>query len=351
MITISLCMIVRDESKVLARCLNSVADLVDEIIIVDTGSADHTKAIAKQYTEHVYDFPWIDDFAAARNASFEKATMDYCMWLDADDVLDESERQKFRQMKEIMNNTADVVMLPYRSGEAFFCYRERLLRRMANFRWKGRVHEAITPSGNIIYGNAAITHHSEKEQLSDRNLQIYKAMIQAGEPFTPRDQYYYGRELHDHQYYEDAVQMFQQFLCNPDGWYINKVDACRLLANCYNRSNKDDLVLPILLQALQYDVPSSGICCDIGAFFLQQAQYRQAIWWYEKALTCKNHPQQGGFIAQDETGYIPAIQLCVCYDCIGQPQQAKQYNELAAQYHPDAEAVQYNRDYFKQKEI
>ena len=70
MITISLCMIVKNEEKVLARCLDSIADLMDEIIIVDTGSSDNTKEIAKKYTDKIYDFAWIDDFSAARNYSF-----------------------------------------------------------------------------------------------------------------------------------------------------------------------------------------------------------------------------------------------------------------------------------------
>ncbi len=77
MIEISLCMIVKNEEKVLGRCLDSIADLMDEIIIVDTGSTDRTKEIAKKYTEHIYDFEWIDDFSAARNFSFSKATKDY----------------------------------------------------------------------------------------------------------------------------------------------------------------------------------------------------------------------------------------------------------------------------------
>ena len=70
MITISLCMIVKNEEKILARCLDSVADLMDEIIIVDTGSADRTKDIAARYTKHIYDFQWVDDFSAARNYAF-----------------------------------------------------------------------------------------------------------------------------------------------------------------------------------------------------------------------------------------------------------------------------------------
>ena len=77
MITISLCMIVKNEEKLLARCLDSIADLMDEMIIVDTGSTDRTKEIAARYTDKIYDFSWIGDFAAARNFAFSKASMEY----------------------------------------------------------------------------------------------------------------------------------------------------------------------------------------------------------------------------------------------------------------------------------
>ena len=88
--TISLCMIVKDEEMHIARCLESVADLVDEIIVVDTGSSDRTVEIASQYTTNIYFYPWREDFSEARNYSFSKASMEFCMWMDADDILEES---------------------------------------------------------------------------------------------------------------------------------------------------------------------------------------------------------------------------------------------------------------------
>ena len=84
MVTISLCMIVKNEEKILARCLDSIGDLVDEIIIVDTGSEDGTMEIAARYTDKVYDFKWSQDFAEARNFSFSKAKCDYIYSADAD---------------------------------------------------------------------------------------------------------------------------------------------------------------------------------------------------------------------------------------------------------------------------
>ena len=90
MASVSLCMIVRNEEQVLGRCLSCVKDFADEIIIVDTGSTDKTKEIASLFTDQIYDFPWIDDFAAARNFAFQKGAGDYLFWLDADDVITES---------------------------------------------------------------------------------------------------------------------------------------------------------------------------------------------------------------------------------------------------------------------
>ena len=70
MISVSLCMIVKNEEDVLERCLKSVAGLVDEIIIVDTGSTDRTREIATHFTNQIFDFPWQDDFSAAGTKPF-----------------------------------------------------------------------------------------------------------------------------------------------------------------------------------------------------------------------------------------------------------------------------------------
>src|SRR5664280_1682563 len=103
--TISLCMIVKNEEETLARCLKSVIGIADEIVIVDTGSTDKTKEIAKKYTDCLYDFEWVDDFSGARNFSFEKATMDYILWMDADDVLADTDKSKFIQLKKEFNES------------------------------------------------------------------------------------------------------------------------------------------------------------------------------------------------------------------------------------------------------
>ena len=142
--TISLCMIVKDEEAHIARCLDSVADLVDEIIVVDTGSTDRTVEIVSAYPAQLYFHPWNDDFSEARNASFSRASMDYCMWMDADDVLEEEQRGAFLELKRTLPPETDVVMMRYHTafdeaGSPTFSYfRERWIRNSPQYRWWAR---------------------------------------------------------------------------------------------------------------------------------------------------------------------------------------------------------------------
>ena len=96
MISITLCMIVKNEQSILERCLISYAGTYDELIIVDTGSTDSTKDIAHKYTDKVYDYKWCDDFAAARNYAFSLASCDYIFSADADEILDERNNQALK---------------------------------------------------------------------------------------------------------------------------------------------------------------------------------------------------------------------------------------------------------------
>lgn len=241
MITISLCMIVKDEEEVLERCLQSAKDIVDEIIIVDTGSTDQTKEIAAKFTSQIYDFPWIDDFAAARNEAFSKATMQYCMWLDADDVILPEEKKKILQLKETLSPDTDMVMMKYHTGfdeqgkPTFSYYRERMIRKGAGFSWEGAVHEVISPSGNIHYSDAAITHKKEKTGDPDRNLRIFEKMQSEGRVLDARQQFYYARELYYHQKYQNAIEALEEYLSKEAGWLENQIDACRILSSCYAR--------------------------------------------------------------------------------------------------------------------
>lgn len=352
-ITISLCMIVKNEEDVLERCLRSVAKAMDEIIIVDTGSDDSTKEIASKFTKHIYDFSWNNDFAAARNFSFSKASMDYCMWLDADDVITEENLQKLLELKTSLQPFPDVVMMKYLvafhedGSPSFSYYRERLIKNHAGFVWQGRVHESIAASSNTLHSSIEIEHHKEKIQDSDRNLRIYEQMLEEGEVLEPRHQFYYGRELLYHQRYEEAIAVFWAFLNHPFGWKENKIDACRQLSLCYNNKNQPEKALSSLFQSFCYDTPRAEILCDIGKLYLQREQYRLAIYWYELALNVPTDFTNGSFYLEDCHNYLPSIQLCVCYDRLGDHKTAYLYHRKTLQYHPKAPEVLLNSAYFE----
>lgn len=173
-VKISLCMIVKNEEDVIARCLDSVSRCVDEIIIADTGSSDRTKEICRDFTDKVFDFEWTDDFAAARNFSFSKATGDYLMWLDADDVVSSENIGLLKELKKTLaQKNPDVVMCKYvtsfdENGTPLFSFfRERLLKRTANFKWEGFIHECISPRGNIIYSDFTVHHKKREAQATE----------------------------------------------------------------------------------------------------------------------------------------------------------------------------------------
>jgi glycosyltransferase involved in cell wall biosynthesis/Flp pilus assembly protein TadD len=149
---VSLCMIARDEAPNLPACLGSVADLVDEMIVVDTGSTDDTREVAQRLGARVVDFAWVDDFAAARNESIRHAGGDWIFWLDGDERLDEDNRRKLRGLFAGLQDENVAYVMKQRSvtdpasGEAGVFEHARLFRNRPDVRWHYRVHEQILPA-------------------------------------------------------------------------------------------------------------------------------------------------------------------------------------------------------------
>ena len=352
MITISLCMIVKNEEDTLKRCIDSVRDIVDEIIIADTGSTDKTREIAASLTKTVYDFEWINDFSAARNFAYAKATMDYILILDADDVLEEEDRAKFKKLKETLSTQVDVVLMPYNVGfdaagnVTLSYYRERLSKREKNFLWEEPVHEHLCYSGNIFYSDVCITHRKIHPTEAGRNLSIYEGLVAKGRELSPRAQYYFARELFYNGKYEEAVRYFEDFLDGGNGWIEDNVQACLMLAKCKGILKDKEGRLRALLRTLEYDTPRAEACCEIGYYFKEQKDYNRARFWFEFVLKLEKPKGNLGFNMHDYWGYIPCMELCVCYDKLGILDEALKYHEIAKQFKPDDPAVLYNEEYF-----
>lgn len=349
-------MIVKNEEDVIGRCLESVKDVFDEIIIVDTGSTDKTKAIVKKYTNNIYDFKWENDFSKARNYSFSKATMDYIMWLDADDVVDLKNVKKLIQLKESIKDV-DGIMMKYivdfdeLNNPTFSYYRERLVKRSNNYKWVGKVHEVLDIDKKLIYSDIEVIHKRIKWTKSDRNLRIYEEMIKSNQLLNPREKFYYARELYYNDRFDEAIKVFNEFLNDDLGWIENNIEACKNLAECYYSLKDNRMALRSLIRSFEYDEPRAEICCLIGNWFFMFKEYAKAISWYLLATNKKPNVESGAFVRKDYYKYIPYIQLCVCYGNLNDFKTAEFYNKKAGLIKPKDKVYLFNKNYFAQLKI
>lgn len=160
-ITISLCLVVNNVEETITGCLESIKGMIDEIIVVDTGSTDRTKEIVSQYTNRIFNFEGNENFAEAHNYSFSHATKDYILWLDPSDTLAFEDRKKLFQIKRSMDTTFDAVSMIYKcklgNGSKPSLRRNNLIKRSKQFRWVNMKDEYLDVQGNIFYSDIAIT--------------------------------------------------------------------------------------------------------------------------------------------------------------------------------------------------
>lgn len=341
---LSVCLIVRDEELVLNRCLECVRKFSDEIVVVDTGSSDSTLDIAKKYTDNIYSFDWNDNFSEARNFSFSKAKCEYVMWLDADDIIKDSEVEKILRLKE--KAKADTYMLKYKTGENFQFYRERILKRSLNPVWEGFIHECIPPQGKIEYLDIVIEHKKVKVDDSKRNLKIYRKNIKKGVTFNSREQYYYAKELYYNGYFLQAIKNLKKYLNMSGKFYPNEIDAYLTIARCYHSLKRYEEGKNFLINFLKKHLPTSEICYEIATMFLEQNYIKKSIFYYKMALNCENLESEGGFVEKEYYYLYPLLQLTKLYYMIGDFEQAKKYHLLAKIESPENEIVRGNDRYF-----
>lgn len=347
-------MIVKNEEAILARCLDTVKDIVDEINIVDTGSSDRTVEIAKQYTDRVFFFEWIGDFAAARNESFKYATKDYILYLDADDVILEEDRVKLKKLKKTLDPTVDSVSMYYDAGTDEYgnvtlrYRRNRLVKRENNFRWKGDCHQYLEVRGKTINVDIAITHKKIRHAVG-RTVSIYEKKIERGDIFTPRDHFYYGNELRENGHYEKAIESYNKNISSKEGWVEDKIFACIFKADCYRYLGDTKNELSSLFDSFQFSSPRAEACSRIGYNFQRKKEYKSAVFWYELAIRQEPDPERWSFTYTAYHTWYPHLQLCVCYYYLGDHEKSYVHNEAARKYRPEDKRIQQNKELLEKK--
>ena len=356
MFSLSVCLIVKDEEKVIERVLNCVKQFADEIIVVDTGSNDKTKAIAKKFTTKIYDFEWVDDFSKARNYSFSKATKDYVMWLDADDYITQENIQKIIKLKQ-QNTQTDVFMLKYLMGyneenkATFWFYRERILKRSCGFMWQGFIHEVVCVSGKIEYLNIEIEHRKIEIKDEKRNLKLYRNAIKKNCKFSAREIYYYARELYYNGYYYSCINIMKKFLKTNNKFPPDIMGANIIIADCYIFKKQYDKALTTMFSYIKQYTLTPEICCMIGSIYNSKKQYNLSVFWFKSAINCDEN--KFGFVRSEFNNIIPYLELTKIYYFLGEIDKSFYYHKLSEECEPNNKSVVHNKlffeNYFKER--
>ncbi len=327
-ITISLCMIVKNEEQVLSRCLDSVADLMDEIIIVDTGSSDRTKEIAARYTDRIYDFAWVDDFSAARNFAFSKARMDYIYSADADEVLDEENRERYRKLKENLLPEIEIVQMKYGNQLQFGTvynfdeeYRPKLFKRQREFVWIEPIHESVRLDP-VVYDSDIVITHMPQCSHAGRDLANFRRQTDRGIRLSEHLHEMYARELFVAGSDEDFIKAEAFFAESAEDEARGQKEfthACCVVARAA-RLRGDAICFFKYAMKLIAGEGCSEICCELGDFFRERQDFEEASVWYYNAAY-ETEP-----VLSIKAGGDRALEgLIACYDALGKPEQSKLY--------------------------
>ncbi|WEK53892.1 MAG: glycosyltransferase family 2 protein [Candidatus Cohnella colombiensis] len=244
---ISLCMIVKDEEASLGRCLDSVKQYVDEIIIVDTGSTDRTIDIAKRYTDRIYHFKWINDFAAARNESLKHATSTWIVILDADDYMEQKDIAQLREKLSSISPRPNIAyQIPYISiigkQQNSSINKSSAIRIFPNHMgiyFHRPIHEQVMSDRGLtmkavalnipIYHTGYLDNHVESKRKHERNMKIFNEMKQHM-TLTSYDYYTIGNEHLVAEAYEDGLDAYEQalLLSHTDDPWVTPLRVCML---------------------------------------------------------------------------------------------------------------------------
>jgi len=267
-VTVSACLIVKNESLVLERCLSSLSGAVDEIVVVDTGSTDATPEIAARFGARVSLFEWRSDFAAARNFGIDAATCDWVLIIDADEYLEAGSQDQVRAIVE--RTDADGITVTQRNLLASDDLIQsadsrtlRLFRRRDDVRYAGIIHEDVGPaiarSGGRVVGSSIVIFHDGYSRpttqgsgsRAERNLPL---LLQAAAeaPLDPYLQYQLGTTHQQLGRLAEAQHHLAQVLQLPNEQLNPEViaNAAVRLAQLAMVERHDDRVVQYAGQAL-----------------------------------------------------------------------------------------------------
>jgi glycosyltransferase involved in cell wall biosynthesis len=347
--TVSFALIVKNEGHALARCLESIAGAVDEIVVVDTGSTDATKQIARRYTDRIYDFAWQRDFSAARQFAFDRATSDWVAWIDADDVVKHAER--IRPLLDTAPSNLDGFYWRYEYDQDLWgnavceLWRERCVRNNGAFRWEGRVHEVLahqTPCKLSRSRAVIIEHHRNRSRIReklDRNLEILEAeyarlTTRATKP-SPRLLFYLGAEYASAGECQRALFFYQQYL-NRAGWDDEHYLAQTRVADIFRVQGRFEQAVNADLEALKICPHWPDAYFGLAESYYFKRDWHKVIHWIELGRAMP-HPETLHVLNPMDYRFNWIIFYTNALFHLGETRQALSWTRRALEIKPDDE--------------
>ncbi|MBE3587314.1 MAG: glycosyltransferase [Thermoanaerobacteraceae bacterium] len=305
---ISLCMIVRNEEQNLRRCLASVSGAVDEIIVVDTGSTDGTRRVAEEWGALVYSFPWNGSFSDARNASLERATGDWILFLDADEELVRESRPVLRRLTaagDVDGYFVQIINYLGNEGWVETCpdLVFRLFRHRPDYRFRGAIHEQIvdvileknsraryrTAEDLVILHYGYLDRQIKEKDKKNRNLAILEQEM-ARDPENRLLRYHYGVELYRAERYGEAAEQLLRAARGIDPRTIYLPKLLRYIVLACQAAGNYDRALEAVQAGLNLFPDYADLYYYAGLIHMEQKNYGRAFEHFQQALSLPEQP-------------------------------------------------------------
>ncbi len=337
MSTISLVSIVKNESEILERMIESVRSIVDEFIIVDTGSIDNTKETIAKYGK-VYWIPF-ENYVTTKNKALELATGDYILFMDADERVTEG----LEKLKQYAESGIDAVSCPIIEGPIenekiinMTYYRNRLWKRDLGWKFLGPgCHEVAFGPGNIIQDSSDIKVRHEhiktnKIQLSHDQAMKYVEYLGNALKENPQDQravFYMARTLKDLGQFTKSIDFYNNYLTLPNNFFRDeRWQAAFDIAVCWKANGEYDKAIQDCEEAIKIDPRRAEAFNLIGLIYYNLMDWGKALFYFEQASALSPPSDVVLFMNPREYLDIPLDYISICYDRLRDYGKAFDYN-------------------------
>lgn len=347
---ISACLIVKNEERFIKKCLESIKDFVDEIIVVDTGSIDRTKEIASGFNAKIFDYKWCDDFSKARNFSLEKAEYDWILSIDADESISNEDMKKLREIIELNEAEGYYFILrdytnergrigwksssndKYEESKVASGFTEDKIIRFfkKGYYFEGKIHETVENSirkaGGKVFLSDVVIHHygnvrsgEELMEKKEKYIAMLKDKVEKGS--EEKEKYYVFYELAREQVAKGDLEEAKKNLLlsvelNPSFESLSMLGALLIKEKQYDNAEI------YLKRALLIEPLNPGVHSNLGILYSERKEYLKAIKKFERALEL-NPGSADGF-----------YNLAITYSRIGKKEKAQECLERAIELNP-----------------